>query len=240
MATGIIPSNVLEGSRLGCMTALRKPEGGDIIGGTHDREADCQTSRRSISPASACILHENRVCSILKPPLRSSTELVYTIQYENRDVRMENAERVLQFTRLFCGSTSIYIWENELGVSQDIALMLCFSIWGNIAHTKPLQGDPNRGKDCLHALMTGTLACSPANVSEVHAILSQELEYHAHIRLHLGPCPHPTASGEDANQQGDSNQMPWFGEKMHNCCLENQGVRILGTPIGRPKYVEDF
>ena len=30
------------------------------------------------------------------------------------------------------------------------------------------------------------VVCSPARVSEVHAILAQELERHAHIRLHLG------------------------------------------------------
>ena len=36
-------------------------------------------------------------------------------------LRMEDGERVLPFVRRFYGSPSTYTWEDELGVSQDIA-----------------------------------------------------------------------------------------------------------------------
>ena len=91
------------------------------------------------------------------------------------------------------------------------------------------------------------VVCSPARVSEVHAILAQELERHAHIRLHLGKTqiwnrggtvPTGVAELTAAARRVKPDAVVWRGDAQ--LPLESQGVRVLGTPTGRPEYVEDF
>ena len=91
------------------------------------------------------------------------------------------------------------------------------------------------------------VVCSPARVSEVHAILAQELERHAHIRLHLGKTriwnrggtvPTGVAELTAAARRVKPDAVVWRGDAQ--LPVQSQGVRVLGTPIGRPEYVEDF
>ena len=111
-------------------------------------------------------------------------------------LRMEDGERVLPFVRRFYGSPSTYIWEDELGVSQDIAqgeggeqgdplMPLLFSL-GQHRAQEAIAARLEEGERLFAYLDDVHVVCNPDRVSEVHAILAQELERHAHIRLHLG------------------------------------------------------
>ena len=81
----------------------------------------------------------------------------------------------------------------------------------------------------------------------MHAILAQELERHAHIRLHLvktqiwnrgRTVPTGVAELTAAARRVKPDAVVWRGDAQLS--LESQGVRVLGTRIGRPERVEDF
>ena len=70
--------------------------------------------------------------------------------------------------------------------SREIRSCFCSSVWGNIAHSRPMQENSRRERGCLHVLcVRGVQPCQGLG----GAILAR-----------VGaPCPHPSASGEDAN-----------------------------------------
>ena len=89
--------------------------------------------------------------------------------------------------------------------------------------------------------------CSPAKVPEVHASLAQELEVRAHIRLHLEKTeiwnrrrtvPAGVAELTAAARRVKPDAVVWRGDV--ELPLERQGMRVLGTPNGRPEFVQHF
>ena len=146
LSIGIIPSEVLEGLRLGRMTALWKPDGGvrgiivgDIIRGlvarTIAKQIARQTEEASVPYQHAlntkagceCVAHVHQTLMDLDPEATIvSIDGVGAYDSISRNamleglLRMEDGERVLPFVRRFYGSPSTCIWEDELGVSQDI------------------------------------------------------------------------------------------------------------------------
>ena len=124
---------------------------------------------------------------------------------------------------------------------REIRSCLCSSV-GQHRALEAIAGRLQEGERLFAYFDDVYVVCSFARVSEVHAILAQELERHAHIRLHLGKTQIWIAEGLSPQawqnwlpQQGESNQMLWFGEGMHSCHW-----KARRTPIGRPEYVEDF
>ena len=90
-------------------------------------------------------------------------------------------------------------------------------------------------------------SCRFDRVGAVFAILQQELESHAHIQLHLGKT-------QDKNRRGvvpvgieqltrlatrvKPGAVVWRGDT--DLPLSQQGIRVLGVPIGQPEFVRHF
>ena len=99
---------------------------------------------------------------------------------------MEDGDRVLPFVRCFCGSPSTYMWEDEVGVSQDIPqgeggeqgdplMPMLFALGQSLGKRVRLRF-PGR-------YLCG---CMPERVADVYAIIQQELFAHARISVHHG------------------------------------------------------
>ena len=283
LATGTIPSEVLEGLRLGRMTALRKPDGGvrgitvgDIIHRLVARAIAKQIARQAEEATAPhqyalntkvgceCVAHILQTLTDLDPEATIvSIDGVGAYDSISRNamleglLRMEDGERVFPFVRRFYGSPSSHIWEDELGVSQDIAqgeggeqgdplMPLLFSL-GQHRALEAIAARLEEGERLFAYLDDVYVVCNPAKVSEVHAILAQELERHAHIRLHLGKTqtwnrggivPTGVAELTAAARRVKPDAVVWRGDAQ--LPVQSQGVRVLGTPVGRPEYVEDF
>ena len=89
--------------------------------------------------------------------------------------------------------------------------------------------------------------CRPDRVGAIFAILEQELQAHAEIRLHLGKTQvwnrgGVTPDGVDELQRRARLLKPeavvWKGDPQ--LPEEQQGVRVLGVPIGRGEFVRVF
>ena len=98
-----------------------------------------------------------------------------------------------------------------------------------------------RGNELLFAYLDDYYAvCRPDRVGAIFAILEQELQAHAEIRLHLGKTQvwnrgGVTPDGVDELQRRARLLKPeavvWKGDPQ--LPEEQQGVRVLGVPIGR-------
>ena len=85
---------------------------------------------------------------------------------------------------------------------------------------------------------------TPERTVEVHNVLREELRRHARIRVHHGKTriwnrgfiPDRCDELEAAAQDADPTARVWWGS--HEDRPEDQGITILGTPVGRPESVE--
>ena len=85
---------------------------------------------------------------------------------------------------------------------------------------------------------------TPERTVEVHNVLREELWRHARIRVHHGKTriwnrgfiPDRCDELEAAAQDADPTARVWWGS--HEDRPEDQGITILGTPVGRPEFVE--
>ena len=81
----------------------------------------------------------------------------------------------------------------------------------------------------------------------MHAILEEELFAHAHIQLNLGKTqvwnrggvvPTGVAELTASARQVMEDATVWRGDP--ELRSEQQGVKVLGTPIGQPEFVQEF
>ena len=109
---------------------------------------------------------------------------------------MEDGDRVLPFVRCFYGSPSTYMWEDEMGVSQDIPqgeggeqgdpLMPMLFALGQHRALVAIQERLWEG-ECVFAFLDDIyVVCSPERVTDIYAIIQQELFAHAKISVHHG------------------------------------------------------
>ena len=261
LATGIIPSKVLEGLRL-----VRSQMGasGASLWATSSAGRWQEPSRSRLPDAEKAsapyqyALNTRAVCECVAHILQTLTDLDPEATIVSIDgvgahdsisrnamlegfLRMEDGERVLPFVRRFYGSPSTYIWEDELGVSQDIAqgeggeqgdplMPLLFSL-GQHRALEAIVGRLEEGERLFAYLDDAYVVCSPARISEVHAILVQELERHAHICLHLGKTqiwnrggivPTGVAELTVAARRVKPDAVVWRGDAQLPCeCLEH-------------------
>ena len=88
------------------------------------------------------------------------------------------------------------------------------------------------------------VVCDPDRVGDVHQLLQRELWVHARISLHLGKtqvwnrtgeCPPACEEMQRAALQVDPEARVWKGDVSRP--RSEQGLKILGTPVGQPEYV---
>ena len=147
-------------------------------------------------------------------------------------------DRALPFVRHFCGRPSSFLWEDEDDTKHDI-----------------LQGEeenrrtPSAGMHPTTKLMAFLddvyVVTSPARVADSYAHLERSLWAHAGIRMNLGKtqmfnrgdvllcgCQHILQAGRQLNL----SVIVWRGDSV--LPPEQQGVTILGTPLGHVEFVK--
>ena len=86
------------------------------------------------------------------------------------------------------------------------------------------------------------VVCSPERVRAIFTRLKSDLESHARIQVHLGKTKvwnrvgeelEACSSMQEAAQRVDSDARVWTGDGP----LSQQGLRVLGIPIGTPEFV---
>ena len=118
----------------------------------------------------------------------ASIDGAYDLISRQAMLRMESGDQILPFVRMFYGSPSTCLWEDELGNSQDIPQgeggeqgdPSCHSC-SHLGCTGPSQ---QCGRDCCRARRFAFLGdvyviCAPHRLFEVHRILEEELQNHA-------------------------------------------------------------
>ena len=91
------------------------------------------------------------------------------------------------------------------------------------------------------------ITSSPGRVLDVHTIIQEELWNHANIHLHHGKTkvwnrggvePEGVAELTRMAQQVRLDAVVWRGDL--RLPREQQGLKVLGVPIGQPEYVREF
>ena len=158
------------------------------------------------------------------------------------------------FVRQFYGTPSRYLWEDAEGLVHDIdqgeggeqgdpMMPLLFSL-GQHPALCAVQRQLQRDELIFAFLADIYVKTSPARVSQMYVILQQELWRHARIRVHDGKTQVWNSSGnrpegcdtlDRAARAIDPNfTTVWRGS---GTVLAEQGIRILGTPLGHEEHV---
>ena len=143
LAVGDIPEEVVDGIRLGRLTALAKPDGGvrEIVVGDTVRRLVARTMAKQVANKAekatapfqyALSTRAGCECVVQALTDQDVNATVVTIDgvgaYDliSRNamleglLRMEGGDQILPFARLFCGTPSTYLWEDEMGNTQEI------------------------------------------------------------------------------------------------------------------------
>ena len=169
--------------------------------------------------------------------------------------RVDGGSATFLFVRMFYGSPSEYLWEDESGVKQSIAqgeggeqgdammpLLFCL---GHEALQVAHRG--LRAGEFLFAFLDDIyMATTPYRVGLVYAIVQAALRQEAGISIHVGKTkiwnqvgvrPNACDMLERAARERDPDARVRRGAGVP---AEEQGIKIWGTPIGHPKYVRRF
>ena len=145
---------------------------------------------------------------------------------------------------MFYSNPSTYLWEDELG--------------GDTTHrTRGGRGALGQHKSLVEAQarLSGNerplddicIASMPDRVSEAHTIVEEELSTHAHIHLHHGKTKVWNRGGVESEgiaevtrraRQVRPDAVVWKGDQQ--LPPNQQGLRVLGVPIGQTEFVLDF
>ena len=123
----------------------------------------------------------------------------------SQDHGVESGSQVLPFVRMFYGSHSTYLWEDEAGVVHtveqgeggeqgDVLMPLLYSL-GQHAALKAVQ-EGLQGERLFAFLDDIYVVTSPERVGEVYALLSTHLLRCSSIRIHVGKTQVWNAAGE--------------------------------------------
>ena len=133
-------------------------------------------------------------------------------------LRMEDGDQILPFVRCFSGSPSTYLWEDEMGVTQHIPkeeggeqgnpLMPMLFALGQHGSLEAAQARLRVGERLMAFLDDIYAVCSPDRVGAVFAIVEQEMQARAHVRMHLGKTQVGT---EEWCQMGLKSSLPQPG-----------------------------
>ena len=131
LAVGNVPEEIIEAIRLGRMTALSKPDGGvrGIVVGDILRRLVSRTIAKQIAKKVEettapfqCVSTTKGGCECVAHILQTLTidgvgayDLISRNAMMEGYLRMEDGNQILPFVRMFYGTTSTYLWEDEMG-----------------------------------------------------------------------------------------------------------------------------
>ena len=271
LAVGDIPEEVVDGIRLGRLRALAKPDGGvrRIVVGDIVRRLVARTMAKQIEKKAEkatapfqCALSTKAGCECVAHIVQALTDQDVNATVVTVDgvgafdlisrnatleglLSMEGGDQILPFARLFYGTTSTYLWEDEMGNTQEIP-----------------QGDGGEQGDPLTPMLFSlgehpaleairrrllddeTVVCLPDRVCAVLAIMAEDLARHAHISIHHGKTQVWNRGGiapegiEELTRLArlvKPEAIVWRCDV--NLSHDQQDVRILGVPIGSAAFV---
>ena len=168
--------------------------------------------------------------------------------------RVPGGPKVLPFVRLFYGQPSQYMWEDDEGVVHrirqgeegeqgDSLMPLLFSLRQHAA-LDAVKARMVEGEVLLAFLGDVYVIIKRDRVGDVYLALQEELYRHARIRIHAGKTQVWNAAGERPEacdileriaQAENPGARVWKGS---NIPTAEQGVRVLGNPLGHLDYVQ--
>ena len=283
LSVGQVPHTILEAIRLGRLTALQKPDGGvrGIVVGDIIRRLVARTIAKQISEkveaATApfqyalktkagceCVAHVLQTLTDLDPEATimsidgvGAHDLISRNAMLEGLLRLEGGDQILPFVRMFYGSPSTYLWEDEMGVTQSIPqgeggeqgdpLMPMLFALGQHGALEATQARLGAGEYVFAYLDDIYTATGPARVDGAHVAVEEELWSHARIHLHHGKTQvwnrgGTEPSGMEVLTQAARAVKPgavvWHGDPL--LPPVQQGLKVLGVPIGRGAFVEHF
>ena len=161
---------------------------------------------------------------------------------------------VLPFVRLFYGRPSVYLWEDDLGTVHRIpqgeggeqrdALMPLLFVVGQHQALEAAQRQLWPGESLFAYLDNIYMVTSPDRVGAVYAIVQEGLRVHACIEIHGGKTRVWNRAGlrpeacnvlERIAPTVDPTAVVLRGSDFSPI---EQGLEMLGTPLGHPDFVE--
>ena len=168
-------------------------------------------------------------------------------------LRMEDGDQILSLARCFYGSSSTYLWEDELGNTQKIPqgeggeqgdpLMPMFFSLCEPPALEAIQRRLIDGEKLLAYLDDITVICSPERVRALLTIIGEELARHAQVSIHHGKTvwnrggvtPPGVEELTRLARLVKPEAVVWSCDTQ--LPATQQGVVILGVPIGSPDFV---
>ena len=153
--------------------------------------------------------------------------------------------RCLPFVRMFYGQASQYIWHDRTGhphlISQgeggeqgDPLMPALFSL-GQRAALQAIQEQLHPNELLLAYLDDVYAVVPPTRVREVYDVMAHELHRHTHAQLNSGKTRVWNASGTLPPNMASLGPDVWVGSP--TLPSHQQGLTVLGTPLGSEAYV---
>ena len=138
-----------------------------------------------------------------------------------------------------------HIPQGEGGEEGDPLMPMLFAL-GLHPALRAAQGRMGVGERIFACVDDVYVICRPERVVEIYKILEEEMLAHSEIRLHLGKTqvwnwagiPPGTNSLTRSARVVKPDAVVWRGDA--SLPLEQQGVKILGVPVGQPEFVRHF
>ena len=158
------------------------------------------------------------------------------------------ANRCLPYVRLWYATESEYVWhdaqgqhhtviQGEGGEQGDPLMPALFSL-GQQPALRAVQAQLLPGETLYAYLDDIYVVVQPHRVRPVYDLLAHHLETHARIRLNQGKTRVWNRGGLQPPDTDTLGPETWVGNQ--NLPAEQQGLTVLGAPIGTEDYVQTF
>ena len=166
--------------------------------------------------------------------------------------KLPKASAMLPFVLLSYGVPSEYFWFDDTGQAhlvpqgdggeQGDPLMPALFSLGQHGALEAIAADLLPTERVCAFLDDIYVMCRPERVKDVYGIVERHLYTHTGIRLNQGKTKVYNKGGlkpagvEDLQPQGADAERVWVGD--HALPREDQGVVVLGSPVGTPEFAE--
>ena len=278
-----VPAEVVDALRMGRMTALQKDDVGvrGIVVGDIFRRVVARTIAKQFSKRGEAAtapfqfaFSTRSGCECVTHLIRGATDINDRTTIVSVDgigafdsisrnsmfsglQRMVDGDQMIPFVRLFYGSLSVYLWEDDMGETHEILqgeggeqgdplMPLLFSL-GQHRALLAVNARLIEGESLFAFLDDLCVLCSPERVGEVHKVIQQELWSRDNIRVHHGKTkvwnragaePRGCAELTAAARMVEESATVWVGDRSLPSAA--QGMRAVGSPIGHPEFVRSF
>ena len=161
---------------------------------------------------------------------------------------LPKARAILPFVLLFYGDPSTYFWEDDKGECHfiyqgeggeqgDVLMSLLYAL-GQHGALDAVNSQLEPDEDIYGFLDDIYVVCQPERVVDVYGILKTELKRHAGIDIHTGKTKVWNSGSFRPDRVETLGEHAWRGDR--DLPTKEQGIKILGCPIGHNDYVLHF